>query len=85
MTPAQRKKLVDRCNEVNTTADITWHTRCRDGKSVMPIAYWWMSEFRSKRIWRQKVLELYKYMLWWDSDNFATMVWQQDPIDYTCI
>ena len=82
MTPEQREKLVARCNDANTTADLSWHTRCVDGKTVMPIAYCWMSEFRSKQIWRQKVLEPYKYMLWWDSDNFATMVWQQDPIDY---
>lgn len=82
MTLEQQETLVNRCNEVNTTADLSWRTRCRDDRFVMPIAYCWMSEFRSKQIWVQEVLRPYKYMLWWDSDSFATMVWKQDPIEY---
>ena len=82
MTAEQQQTLVNRCIDVNTTADITWHHRCRDDTFVMPIAYCWMSEFRSKQIWLQQALRPYKYMLWWDSDSYATMVWKQDPIEY---
>jgi hypothetical protein len=82
MTHEQQQTLVDRCIDVNTTADITWHHRCRDDKFVMPIAYTWMSEFRSKQIWLQEALRPYKYMLWLDSDSYATMVWKHDPIEY---
>jgi hypothetical protein len=82
MTPLQQQVLVERCQNVSTTDDIRWHTSCRDGKHVMPIAYCWMSEFRAKEIWLQTALQPYKYMLWWDSDNYATMVWKQDPIEY---
>ena len=82
LTLEQQQTLVDRCSEVNTTSDISWRTRCQDGRFLMPIAYCWMSEFRSKQIWVQEVLRPYKYMLWWDSDSFATMVWKQDPVEY---
>jgi len=82
MTPTQQEHLMNRCYDVNRTEDLTWHHRCKDGKFVMPIAYCWMSEFRSKQIWTQKVLAPYKYMLWYDSDAFATQVWKKDPIAF---
>lgn len=82
LTPAQKKTLLNRCPGVNKTEDLSWHERCRDGKHWMPLAYCWMSEFRSKQIWTQKALAKYKYMLWFDSDSFSTMVWKQDPVAF---
>lgn len=82
MTPAEQQHLLDQTFEANTTADITWHHRIKEGRFVMPIAYCWMSEFRSKHIWYEEVLKPYKYMLWFDSDAFPTQVWHQDPVDF---
>jgi hypothetical protein len=82
LSPEQQRILVDRCLDVNSTEDIVWNTRCMDGVHKMPIAYCWMSEFRSKHIWTHKALISYKYMIWWDSDAFATKAWKKDPIDY---
>jgi hypothetical protein len=41
-----------------------------------------MSEFRSKHIWQQDALKIYKYMMWVDGDSFATKPWKQDPIAF---
>ena len=82
LTPAKQKHLVDRCIDANTTEDLTWGHRCKDGKFKMPLAYTWMSEFRSKQIWTNKALEPYKYMLWFDADSFPMSAWKQDPIAY---
>ena len=76
MTPEQRRHLLNRCNDANTTMDLTWGHRCRDGQHVMPLAYTWMSEFRAKHIWKEPILKPYKYMMWYDSDNFAMQVWK---------
>jgi hypothetical protein len=82
LTPEQQQTLVDRCQGVNRSTDLTWYTRCKDGTHVMPIAYCWMSEFRAKHIWTHNALRSYKYMLWWDSDTFPTKKWQHDPVYY---
>jgi hypothetical protein len=56
--------------------DLTWGHRCQDGQHVMPLAYTWMSEFRAKHLWKEPILKPYKYMMWYDSDNFAMQVWK---------
>jgi hypothetical protein len=82
MTPAQRRKLLKRCFDANTTQDLTWGHRCTDGPHNSPLAYTWMSEFRTKHIWKHEALASYKYMVWWDSDNFAMNVWDKDPVAF---
>eukprot|EP00543_Licmophora_paradoxa_P008063 CAMPEP_0202449056 /NCGR_PEP_ID=MMETSP1360-20130828/7827_1 /ASSEMBLY_ACC=CAM_ASM_000848 /TAXON_ID=515479 /ORGANISM="Licmophora paradoxa, Strain CCMP2313" /LENGTH=370 /DNA_ID=CAMNT_0049066869 /DNA_START=509 /DNA_END=1622 /DNA_ORIENTATION=+ len=87
LPPATLDTLFRRCNQpgasgINTTQELTWRHRCTDGRFNMPLAYNWMAEFRSKWIWRRPELADYKYMLWFDTDSFATMAWREDPIEY---
>ena len=81
LTQAQRDVLAQRCS-VNTTEELgeQWFYRCRDGRHVMPLAYTWMSEFRSKQIWVHPALKDYKYMMWIDTDAFCTEMWKVDPV-----
>jgi hypothetical protein len=39
-----------------------------------------LAEFRSKWLWSSEALKPYRYMIWIDSDAFATRPWKQDPI-----
>jgi hypothetical protein len=81
LQPVQQKKLRNRClGNISTTSDLQWGTRCKDNGHIMPLAYCWMSEFRSKEIWSQKVLRPYRYMLWFDSDMFPMKEWKHDPV-----
>lgn len=82
LTARQQKILIDRCTNVTSISDFTWETICTDGPHIMPISYCWMSEFRSKQVWQQTILEKYKYMLWFDSDSFPTRVWAEDPVAF---
>lgn len=81
LKPVQQKLLRNRClGSFNTTDDLQWGTRCKDNGHHMPLAYCWMSEFRSKQIWSQKILQPYRYMLWFDSDMFPMKEWTHDPV-----
>lgn len=88
MSKSQRAVLFDRCN-ATSREEIFWWTRCCEGSPgnkgtcghYMPLAYSWQSEFRSKQIFLNSVLNDYKFMMWYDSDAMATRVWEQDPID----
>ena len=82
MTPSQRKKLLERCLDAKTTQDLTWGHRCKDGPHVVSLAYTWMSEFRTKHIWKHEALASYKYMVWYDSDSFAMSAWDKDPVAF---
>jgi hypothetical protein len=79
LTEHQQNVLLERC-DLNTTDQFVWGIRCRDHKSLMPLAYTWMSEWRSKQIWSVPELKPYKYMLWMDADGFCTETWKQDPV-----
>ena len=82
MSEEQVQTLINRCDNVNSTDQFEWGHRCHDIGSWMPLAYTWMSEFRSKQIWSQKSLAEYKYMLWMDSDAFCRKEWEQDPVSF---
>ena len=82
LSEEQLKTLIDRCDNVTSIEDFLWWKRCSDEISKMPLAYTWMSEFRSKQIWTQEVLAPYKYMLWMDTDAFCTKEWKQDPVAF---
>ena len=76
----QTEYLLRRCN-VKSADELTWRTRCQEWDGgVMPLAYTWQCEFRSKWIWRHPGLAKYKYMMWMDSDTMCTKAWKQDPI-----
>jgi hypothetical protein len=81
LSPKQQETLINRCKNVSSISDFTWETVCKDMYTI-PISYSWMSEFRSKQIWRHPALEKYNYMMWYDSDSFATQVWKQDPMAF---
>jgi len=82
LSEEQLQALVQRCDDVESIDQLTWGHRCHDIGSRMPLAYTWMSEFRSKQIWSKEVLSTYKYMLWMDSDAFCTKEWEQDPVAF---
>lgn len=97
MTAKQREILLERCgikNETTTTTTMTmtnqssslqWWTRCceQDSRNAcMPLRYNWQAEFRSKHMWRSPTLAKYQYMMWLDSDAFATRIWLKDPIAF---
>ena len=79
--PEERlENLMSRCRAKNSTItvkDIDWWTYCPDR-----INYNWQAEFRAWHIWRNPALSKYKYMLWLDSDGFATRPWHKDPVAY---
>jgi len=82
LSEEQLQALIQRCDGVESIDQFEWGHRCHDMSSWMPLAYTWMSEFRSKQIWRQEVLSNYQYMLWMDSDAFCTKEWKQDPVAF---
>ena len=76
----RRENLMNRCiakNSSITLQDIDWWTYC-PGR----INYNWQAEFRAWHMWRHVALSKYKYMLWLDSDTFATRKWDRDPVSY---
>jgi hypothetical protein len=50
--------------------NLTWFSDCGDGR----LAYNWQSEFRSRRLWTHPSIIKYRYMVWIDSDVFATKI-----------
>lgn len=85
LTPEKRELFLERC-QVKSPENLTWWSNCRepgvtkgDGGRV---AYNWQAEFRSVRIWTHPALEQYKYMLWLDSDGFASRPWKKDPVEF---
>ena len=90
LKPSKRDLLLKRCNTTDPTT-ITWDTKCHDdpdkaGNPKYPVhtlmSYHWQAEFRSIHIWSHKALAGYRYMLWLDSDGFATREWKVDPVEY---
>jgi len=79
MTDSRRNYLLRVCNK-NHTHQVIWNTTC---KEIGSLRYNWQAEFRSLHIWKQPELEKYRYMLWIDSDCFATSVWKDDPVDFS--
>jgi hypothetical protein len=79
LTGAQKEHLYQRCN-VSHSSELTWKTRCREGKTNLPLQYTWQAEFRALHLWSHPVLLKYKYMLWLDSDAFCSTPWERDPI-----
>jgi len=80
LTDVQRTNLLEICN-VNTTSQINWGTACfHERYGNIGISYSWQAEFRTKHLWNQPALANYTYMMWYDTDAFATMKWERDPI-----
>ena len=82
MTPEQRDELIERCDGVNTTAQLNWTVHCRGGMVSASLAYCWMAEFRSRFLWNHTVLQDYRYMMWVDTDALCMKKWEQDPIAF---
>jgi len=87
-TPSQQELLLARCN-ITDPKNLTWQLKCPDkvenvGKKKMhtTLGYHWQAEFRSIHIWNHPAIANYRYMLWMDSDGFATREWKQDPVEY---
>ena len=84
LSEEQQADIVDRCG-VNSTSDLTWDTKIFEiGASYntsTPLGYTWQAEFRSLHIWKHPALAAYKYMMWLDTDGFATKVWDKDPME----
>jgi len=76
LTPAKYERLLQRCNVTNSV-NLSWWSMC-PGR----LAYNWQAEFRGFRIWKHPALEKYKYMMWLDSDGFASKPWKNDPVGY---
>ena len=81
LSPVRRAALLARCragpDNITHVANITWWSNCPDR-----LAYNWQAEFRGWHLWRHAALRDYRYMLWLDSDGFATKVWPKDPVAY---
>jgi hypothetical protein len=73
--PAKQKAdVLERCS-VNASSQLDWSTKIFEigqYNTSTPLAYTWQAEFRSLHIWKQPVLAKYKYMIWMDTDAFAT-------------
>jgi hypothetical protein len=85
MTANQRELLLEQCRGVNETNPLQWWTRCCELNSrnpCMPLRYNWQADFRSKHMWRSPTLGKYRYMMWLDSDAFATRMWRKDPVAF---
>jgi hypothetical protein len=74
LNQTQRTAFLKFCNTTMETVD--WFTHCAgDG---CRLNYGWQAEFRSKQIWTHPALQKYRYMLWMDTDAFATQPWEMD-------
>lgn len=80
LTDVQRTHLLQSC-KVNATSQITWTTPCFHKRyGYIAMQYAWQAEFRTKHMWNHSALANYTYMVWYDSDAFATMKWDRDPV-----
>ncbi|OEU17767.1 hypothetical protein FRACYDRAFT_238192 [Fragilariopsis cylindrus CCMP1102] len=82
----KRNTFFKNCN-VTSPEELEWNSACPDNNngdypSNLLLSYNWQAEFRSVHIWNHHSLLNYKYMLWIDSDGFATAPWKNDPVEY---
>ena len=75
LNPVRRANFLASCQNASSSQNLSWWSEC-PGR----IAYNWQAEFRSWHIWKHPALADYQYMMWLDSDAFATQPWQQDPV-----
>lgn len=80
MTEEEVRFLKKRCKcAYNET--LTWFHHCTEEQGdTVNVGYSWQSEFRAYHLWKEPVLEKYKYMIWMDSDALATKMWDIDPM-----
>jgi len=79
MTEKEVLFLKERCGCAKNET-LTWYHHCIDAKRTTNLGYSWQSEFRTYHIWKQPILANYRYMIWLESDAYATKICDKDPI-----
>ena len=87
LSPERKQYVFNRCNLTDYPENwekFSFWTDCREKltRGMYRLAYNWQAEFRSLHIWNYPVLKSYDWMLWIDTDGFASQVWKQDPIAF---
>ena len=83
MTKEEVSFLRKRCGVKSDNETLTWYHYCTEkGLERRPtnLGYAWQAEFRSYHIWNHPAIQQYKYMMWLDTDAFATEEWKVDPM-----
>lgn len=83
MTKEEVSFLRTRCGVKSDNETLTWYHYCtekgRENKQTN-LGYAWQAEFRSYHIWNHPAIQKYKYMMWLDTDAYATEEWKVDPM-----
>lgn len=83
MSKDEAAYLRKRCKKQRNET-LEWTDKCCEENypHCTELGYAWQAEFRAYNIWKQPVLEPYKYMLWFDSDALPTRPFQVDPVRF---
>ena len=84
MPKEELRSLRERCGiaKDNHTQALTWYHHCTEKgpNGANNLGYAWQAEFRSYQIWNHPAIQPYKYMMWFDTDAYATKEWDVDPM-----
>ncbi len=82
MPKEEVRLLRERCGVKSDNQTLTWYHHCTEkGRNgATNLGYSWQAEFRAYHIWNHPAIQPYKYMMWLDTDAYATKEWNVDPM-----